>query len=550
MSVRLVYDDVMRILVPRALSMQNRNPLSQSYGCFDRNFWHFKTLVDFPSATYQQAVLGLAALWSYERGGKYGGSGDLGEAVRAGALYWCQIQNRDGSFNEYFENDRSFCPTAFTTFSVASVLESCGDLFSEGESDRIMGCLVRAARWLTRHENPSVMNQMIASLLGLRLVADLSGDAHLREASFVRRDGILAAQTPEGWFAEYNGADVGYSYLALDLLAQYLSRWHETQVNEAGERLIGFLSAFLHPDGTAGGHYGSRCTQHVFPYGIEAFASRGSEGAARIQGWMRSHATAGRGLSPHAIDDKYLMYFYFNSFALAFLHSVPDEPQERSVAGESQTLDLPGARVIRIRRGRLLGWIGYGRNGVCRFFDGDTLLHVDSGYVIRTGDGRLCATQVTDPDAWMTRSVEGSEETVVVEGRAGYVDDAHPLVRWVVPFKLLCRTLLRFDRIAYWFHRFIKGRKIAHHQRAPVTVTRRFTLGQAGLVIEDTMKCDSDVSIQDAMLLKDVTTVHSPSSRFISMESLGAAEPVTEEVREPGSHRRLYRFPTSTEDAR
>ena len=48
------------IFIARVMSLQNSNPFSKHYGCFDRNFWHFKTIIDFPSATYQQVVLGFS----------------------------------------------------------------------------------------------------------------------------------------------------------------------------------------------------------------------------------------------------------------------------------------------------------------------------------------------------------------------------------------------------------------------------------------------------------------------------------------------------------
>ena len=219
------YDVLMGDLVSRALSMLNRNPLSRHHGCLDRNFWHFKTLVDFPSATYQQAVLGLSALWAEPlENSPYFRARDLGEAVRSAVLYWCEIQNSDGSFNEYYENDRSFCPTAFTTFSVASAFDTCREVFSEAESVEVMSSLSRSAAWLATQSNPSVMNQMIVSMLSLRLVSELTGNEDLYASFAKRREDVLSAQTEEGWFPEYDGADVGYSFMALDLFATYLLR--------------------------------------------------------------------------------------------------------------------------------------------------------------------------------------------------------------------------------------------------------------------------------------------------------------------------------------
>src|SRR4029078_21578 len=42
-------------LIPKILTLQDRNAHSPTYGCFDRNFWHYK-IIDFPSGILQEAV--------------------------------------------------------------------------------------------------------------------------------------------------------------------------------------------------------------------------------------------------------------------------------------------------------------------------------------------------------------------------------------------------------------------------------------------------------------------------------------------------------------
>ena len=49
---------------PRILSQIDRDPNSPTYGCCDRNFWHYK-IRDFPSAILQQSGYGLALLYQY-----------------------------------------------------------------------------------------------------------------------------------------------------------------------------------------------------------------------------------------------------------------------------------------------------------------------------------------------------------------------------------------------------------------------------------------------------------------------------------------------------
>ena len=41
--------------IPKILTLLDRNPHSPTYGCFDRNFWHYK-IIDFPSGMAQEFV--------------------------------------------------------------------------------------------------------------------------------------------------------------------------------------------------------------------------------------------------------------------------------------------------------------------------------------------------------------------------------------------------------------------------------------------------------------------------------------------------------------
>lgn len=49
--------------ISKILTLLDRNPHSPTYGCFDRNFWHYK-IIDFPSGMSQEFVLPLALAYS------------------------------------------------------------------------------------------------------------------------------------------------------------------------------------------------------------------------------------------------------------------------------------------------------------------------------------------------------------------------------------------------------------------------------------------------------------------------------------------------------
>ena len=52
-------------LIPQLLTLQDRNPHSPTYGCFDRNYWHYK-IIDFPSGMAGEFVWPLALAYSLD----------------------------------------------------------------------------------------------------------------------------------------------------------------------------------------------------------------------------------------------------------------------------------------------------------------------------------------------------------------------------------------------------------------------------------------------------------------------------------------------------
>ena len=48
--------------IPKILTLQDRNPHRPRFGCFDRNYWHYR-IIDFPSGMAQELVSPLALAW-------------------------------------------------------------------------------------------------------------------------------------------------------------------------------------------------------------------------------------------------------------------------------------------------------------------------------------------------------------------------------------------------------------------------------------------------------------------------------------------------------
>ena len=120
--------------IPRILTCMDRNPLSTTFGCCDRSYWLEKTR-DFPDAVRQFGVQALAIVYAHELpGNPYYQNENILYWIEAGLCYWAKIQHSDGSFDEFYPNERGWVgPTAFTTFSSVEafkLVESRLDEFS------------------------------------------------------------------------------------------------------------------------------------------------------------------------------------------------------------------------------------------------------------------------------------------------------------------------------------------------------------------------------------------------------------------------------------
>ncbi|MBI4229745.1 MAG: hypothetical protein HY608_02805, partial [Planctomycetes bacterium] len=108
-----------RAALPRILTQLDRNPRSPTYGCATRAFWHDRTQ-SFPNGAAQACAAALA-LASEADGGipPYAGSAQVAQWAGAALAYWASIQRRDGSFDEAYPGQRSYCATAFSSLGAA-----------------------------------------------------------------------------------------------------------------------------------------------------------------------------------------------------------------------------------------------------------------------------------------------------------------------------------------------------------------------------------------------------------------------------------------------
>lgn len=299
---------------PLVLTQIDRDRDSKTFGSCDRNYWHLK-IRDFSSAILQQTGLTLALLYKLDFDGNVYYDNEIVKEWALGILkYLGKIQLKDGSFNEYYPNEHGYPPTAFTLFAA-----SVAYMELELNDNEILGTLKKSAYWLANRRETKAYNQEWAAIAGIFLYEKISGDKDLKLKLDQKVEDALKAQSDEGWFPEQGGADIGYSSVALDMMAEYYWYSRDERVKEPLNKLVEFLQYFAHPDGTIGGEYGSRNTIYFMPNGLETVACLNLESADTATAILK-HIYRIENIEydfMNAVDERYLTHYVVHSYLRA-----------------------------------------------------------------------------------------------------------------------------------------------------------------------------------------------------------------------------------------
>jgi hypothetical protein len=515
------YGQLVRDCLPRMLSMVDRNPCSPTYGCFDRGFWHYRTLIDYAAPLHQEGALTLviAARQAPEAPGAEG----LCALARAAIAFWCTLQRRDGSFDEFYPYERSFVATAFTSYAISEALLILGEEAGAELLDRGLGALERAGHWLGRHQDVVVVNHTAGAIAALQNIHRLSGEACFARYRAAKVEELLAHQHPEGWFYEYGGADPAYLSLAVDYLAKDYRHSQDERVGAALGRALDFMVWFLHPDGSYGGEYGSRNAKYLLPHGLELLADQ-SAAARRLLRGLRRALREGKVVSPALMDDRYTGFF-LNKYAEAWADCRPLVGE--AAEGEPRGVRIfPGAGLAVVSGSRAYTVIGMSKHGVVKCYRQGpeaAALFSDTGYFAAFADGSVGTTQWLElGDRHQLAQRSGRIEIELTCAMAA-MNTALPLVRWGVPFRLFLHCWGWNSALMEWFGKKVKDRMIRSRRPAPLQVKRRIALGENQLQLVDQLRLEPGRRVKRLIRSAQAGALHVASSRYWQPADAGGA---------------------------
>jgi hypothetical protein len=386
-------------VLPRLLSLFDNDPLSVTNGIGDRYRWAWK-LIDFGNGTFQGAAHGLARLLVNNMLPEGISENSILKRINSMFQGTEKLRYPNGSLSEAFPYESSFCVTALVAYDLLTAVELLDSKINDSQRQNFLDIVRPLIRFIQHHDEKHafISNHLATASAALYKWAELTNeDGEKKGAEILNR--ILKNQSKEGWFREYEGADPGYQSLCFHYLADLHLMRPDLGLNESLRRSVQFLWHFAHPDGSFGGHYGSRNTRFYFPSGLEALALEMPEAEA-LAGFMSSSIGQYTTVTLPAIDEPNLIPM-FNSYcwASALLEKRPGKSPEN-------TKNIPSISEVVFRNhysdaGLLIDKgekhytiISLHKGGVCYHYClDDSRSKIDNGVAAKDPKGHIYSTQ-------------------------------------------------------------------------------------------------------------------------------------------------------------
>lgn len=353
------------------LTLADRTPYAASYGCFDRAYWQFK-VKDFASGMSQESVypLALALELGLFPGLTDGAAAELERLIAAAASFSLARQHANGSVDDYFPFEQAAGATAFSLYALLET-HRLGRLSLEEPARRR---LRRRGLWLAGHqESGQLSNHEALISLSLARAAALWGEPSLLQAAERRYERLLGWRSPEGWFSEYGGFDVGYETLTFACLRELAELLPERAAEIAAilRHNFALIVGAAEPDGALGGELFARGTWNLFAHGLTAHALEHGDRADRIAvgRLLRARFVA---LPTEVRDDAVIQHHLWSDLRTWELlrragpGALPEEPEPSAASTATPTTGAAPAAAVVVERALPQAGHLWVRHGDCR----------------------------------------------------------------------------------------------------------------------------------------------------------------------------------------
>lgn len=524
-SLRNVYAKKALDQIPRLLSLQDRNRYSPTYGSFKRAYWMDKT-VDYQDGLPQYGTLSLTLAYSHDMPGNiFKDQEKMLEWIIAGMKYWAKIQHKDGSYDEFYPNERGWTgPTGFLLYGMMRsymLLNERGE-FPEEFKDEFFSAARRSARYIIKYDEHGVLaNHHAMAVLPVYYTYHSLKDPELMEGYEKKlADFMSYHHEKEGWSLEYDGADIGYLSATVSFLGKVYKLNKDERLKKVMEEAVGFLSYFVYPNGFYAGSMGSRQTLHFYSHGCEILAPE-MPLAGRVADALLASLNEGK-IVPAAIQsDRYFLYRIPEH-----LESYLDYGERTGEAklpyeeGDFQKV-FPESRFFIRKQGStyLLG--NAAKGGVVKLFNTESkeLLLNDCGIIGRTTKGDVLTSQWINDEY----TFENSENSFSVNGFLNPV----PMSQSFTPMKRIVFILFMLlfgwhTRLAYYIKGIIRKILVFTKAKKDAEFKREVELSENLLRVRDSINLSGNTTFASLQIGDEFFVRYVPQSAYFQPQEFDA----------------------------
>jgi hypothetical protein len=360
----------------------------------------------------------------------------------------------NGSMEEAFPYESSFCVTALVAYDLLTSIEVQGELLNPQERNRrlqIVAPLIHFLHQVDEH-HAFISNHLATAAVALYKWHALTQDGGEQRGRLIL-DRILQHQSAEGWYEEYGGADPGYQSLCTYYLADLHRLRPDLDLGPSLHRSLRFVWHFAHPDGSFGGVYGSRHTRFFYPAGIEYLAAECLE-ANVLAAFMRCSVVNQNTVTLRVMDAPNLIPM-FNAYAWGATlfdrqaELTPDTSLKLPGLAENYSAGFPEAGLYV--HGNAAGYtvVSTAKGGALLYSDRTTgQLKVNGGVVAQDPKGNYYSTQALSHD----RSLEVKADRIVVTSAFYPMRHQRPTSLKFIVLRLMNLTVMR----SMWLGNLVK----------------------------------------------------------------------------------------------
>ena len=374
--------------VPHLVQLVDRNPYSRTYGCFDREYWHYRTL-DFPCGMSQEFVLPFALLFQNNYpGNKYYQWERMREIAIAGIDFAIKGSHADGTCDDYFPFEQAMGALVFSTYACTEAYQLLGL-----NDERMIEFFRKRGDHLALHnETGRLSNHQAFAALAAYNIFLVTGEPKYKAVAEERSALTLAWQNQsEGWFQEYEGADPGYHTCTIAFLAKLYQKNQDAALIPPLIRAVEFAWHFMHPDGSYAGEYGSRNTYHFYPHGFEVLAPHTAKAGQIADQFLRGLSADKR---YHNDDDRMCCHNVYD-WLQAWQDYHPPRPEPLNTRANFERW-MPDCGMAVVKRDDYYAVANLNKGGVVKVLNEARCLASDTGIIAEIDDGRVIVTHLMD----------------------------------------------------------------------------------------------------------------------------------------------------------